>query len=69
MKNKKRNYDPNEPYNCPHCKISLLGEPIPEEHKEHYAPGATHFKRELGRYDWDQDRTVEYSCPDCKKIL
>lgn len=55
----------NEPLNCPHCGVSLLGDPIPDDIKEHYA--GTHWKRELGIYDWDKDRTVAYECPDCKK--
>lgn len=54
-----------EPLNCPHCKVSLLGEEIPEQIRQHYA-SATHWKREIevqirGLYDgiW------YYRCPDC----
>ncbi len=56
--------DPNEPLNCPHCGVSLLGNPIPEADREHYG-AATHWKREIGIYDMDLDRTVKYRCPDC----
>ena len=31
---------------CPHCEISLQGEPIPEEARLHYA-GKTHFIRTI----------------------
>lgn len=55
----------NEPLNCPHCGVSLLGDPIPEENQKYYA--GTHWKREIGIYDWGKDRTVAYQCPDCKK--
>ena len=42
--------------NCPHCNADLrdlvAGPP---------------FKREIGHSDISRDRTVSYSCPDCKK--
>lgn len=55
----------NAPLNCPHCKVNLLGEKIPDEMTEHYA--GTHFKREIGIYDFDKDRTVKFRCPDCNE--
>lgn len=62
----KKKYDPNAPLNCPHCDVSLLGEPIPVKDLHHYGR-STHFKREIGIYDWDKDRTVAYRWPDCQK--
>lgn len=53
----------DEPLNCPHCKVSLLGDSIPEDIKEHYS--GAYWKREIGIYCWDRDRTVSYKCPDC----
>jgi glutaredoxin len=46
-----------EPLECPHCKAdlrSLNGPP---------------FKREIGIYSRDQDRTIRYDCPDCHKTI
>lgn len=61
--------NPNYPENCPHCNISLLGEPIPEEHKEHYSEGSTHFKREIGmEFPELYDGIWYYMCPDCRFI-
>lgn len=57
--------DPNEPLNCPHCGVSLLGDKIPQDISKHYS--GTHWKREIGIYDRDLDRTVAYRCPDCGK--
>jgi hypothetical protein len=53
-----------EPINCPHCDINLLGDKIPDDIKKHYR--GTHWKREIGIYDINLDRTVKYQCPDCK---
>lgn len=56
-------YDYNEPYNCPHCKVSLLGDKIPENQNK----SATHWKREIGIVDRDKyDGVYYYMCPDCK---
>ena len=51
--------------NCPHCEVSLLGDPIPAEIADQYS--GTHWKRELAienplRYDG----TYYFMCPDCK---
>ncbi len=50
--------------NCPACGASLVGDPIPEDAREHHG-GATHYRREIGIYDRSLDRTVAYRCPDC----
>lgn len=59
---------PNEadaPHNCPHCGVSLLGEPIPEKDLQHYS--GRYFKREIGVEDPDKyDGVYYYYCPDCK---
>jgi len=62
MKVKPTKYD--RPFNCPVCKVSLLMEPIPKKWKHMYK--GLWFKREIGVYDVDLDRTVYYRCPDCK---
>jgi len=51
--------------NCPHCGVSLIGAEIPDEHKKYYS--GTHFRREIGKYDWDLDMIVAWICPDCQK--
>ena len=50
---------------CPHCGVSLIGDPIPENMREYYSP-PYHWRRELGQYDTELDRVVEWMCPDCK---
>lgn len=52
-----------ETEHCPHCGVSLQGDPIPEDIAHHYS--ATHWSRKIGIYDRDADRTVSYRCPDC----
>jgi predicted Zn-ribbon and HTH transcriptional regulator len=54
------------PDTCPHCKTSLIGDPIPEEHREAFG-GATHGSRLLSLYDRSKDRTIAFQCPDCKE--
>lgn len=52
--------------NCPHCKVSLLGDPIPEESREHYSP-PYFWRREIGREDPEKyDGVWEWLCPDCE---
>jgi len=43
-----------EPLQCPHCKADL------RDHRT-----GPPFKREIGQYDMDEDRTVAFICPDC----
>lgn len=50
---------------CPHCGVSLQGDPIPEPSQPMY--GATHFSRKIGIYSRETDRTVAWRCPDCEK--
>lgn len=45
-----------EPLACPHCKADL---------RDHV--NGPPFKREIGQYDRDRDRTVAWVCPDCGK--
>lgn len=46
------------PLNCPHCKADLrsldTGPP---------------YKREIGMYDRDRDRTSHFVCPDCQGVI
>lgn len=51
--------------NCPHCNVSLQGEPIPKD-KWHLYGNKTHFGRQIGIYSLKYDKTIEYQCPDCK---
>ena len=43
-----------EPLTCPHCKTDL------RDHRT-----GPPFKREIGHYDRNRDRTTSFSCPDC----
>lgn len=53
--------------NCPHCNVSLIGNPIPKELAEFYQEGTTHYKREIGiEYPEKYDGVWEWRCPDCK---
>jgi hypothetical protein len=59
--------NPNAPLNCPHCQVSLLGEPIPKDNRKHYAKGTTHYKREIGmECPLKYDGVWEWMCPDCE---
>lgn len=56
----------DEPTNCPHCKVSLLGDLIPDEHLGGY-PKGTHYKLEIGVEDpMIYDGTLFYRCPFCE---
>jgi len=46
----------SEPLNCPHCGADW----------RNFQSGPP-FKREVGVYSREQDRTTEWMCPDCKK--
>lgn len=50
--------------NCPNCKHSLQGEPIPEYQRHNYGD-RTHFSTKIGLYDRGRDMTVAYKCPYC----
>lgn len=47
--------------NCPHCGVSLIGDPIPEGWSVYY--GHTHWLRRIGIVE--DDRVVKWQCPDC----
>ena len=52
--------------NCPGCGSDQHGAPIPEEDRQYYSSGATHYWRTLmveipGVYDGG----LYYQCPDC----
>jgi transposase-like protein len=48
--------------NCPKCNSSWIGDPIPENIREHYSPPYC-WKREIG-ISWN-DRVQQWMCPDC----
>ena len=51
--------------NCPKCKASWIGEPIPESARKYYGTH-THFKREIAiEIQGKGDRVDHYLCPDC----
>lgn len=49
---------------CPKCKTDLRGNPIPEEHRQHYG-GRTHFLLQTSLYARSKDRTHAFECPFC----
>lgn len=52
--------------NCPHCGVSLIGDPIPKELEHHYKP-PFFWRRDIGiEYPEKYDGVWEYMCPDCK---
>jgi hypothetical protein len=55
------------PDNCPHCGVSLLGEPIPQESRDkgYYAPESSHFRREYGIEIQGYDGVLFWRCGDC----
>lgn len=56
--------DADAPHNCPHCKVSLLGDVIPLELREHRS--GNYWKREIGVEDPDRyDGVYYWQCPDC----
>lgn len=57
----------NDPENCPHCKVSLLGETISQELLDTGYYYGTHWKREIGvEIPEKYDGIYYYFCPDCK---
>ena len=53
-------------YTCPFCKSDLRGEEIPEEYRDKYYGGKTHYSRLIGIEDSDKYDGVSYwNCPDC----
>ena len=56
-----------QPDNCPHCGVSLIGEPLSARA---YASGAfgetTHYRREVGNEVYGAfDGVLFWECPDC----
>ena len=50
--------------NCPACNVSLNGDLIPADIAHHYS--GKHWRREIGIYNMDLDRTTHWRCPDCE---
>lgn len=46
------------PQECRHCGADLCD-------RKNGPP----FKREIGQYDRDRDRTVAFMCPECQKLI
>lgn len=46
------------PIKCPHCNSDLRD-----------LKNGPPFKREIGIYDLEQDRTIYHQCPDCNKKI
>lgn len=53
---------------CPNCKKDLTGDSIPEEYKDLYADGSTHYSNRIGIYSRELDRTTHWKCPYCDHI-
>jgi hypothetical protein len=53
--------------NCPVCKVSWQGEPIPQESidKGFYDASSKFFSKVIGLYSREEDRTFAYCCPSC----
>lgn len=59
----------NHPENCPLCDASFIGQPIPEDIRQHYG-GATHFYRYHGiEIPEVYDGSLFYRCPDCHRAF
>jgi hypothetical protein len=54
--------------NCPGCGASWQGDPIPETSRKNFG-GATHFKRQVAIYSREEDMTIAWMCPDCKRTF
>lgn len=52
------------PDNCPSCGVTWIGEPIPQEERQHYG-SRSHFRRQIADYDPYLDCRVGWWCPDC----
>jgi hypothetical protein len=53
--------------NCPKCKVSFRGDPIPDIDRPYFA--GSHWRREIGidgGYIGIYDGIVAMRCPDCK---
>lgn len=50
---------------CPGCGVDLIGEPIPEEWRNRYYGGATHYTRRIGIEPRGLDRVTHWRCPEC----
>ncbi len=49
---------------CPYCGVSLIGQEIPEKDRESFG-NATHFQRQIGIEERDDDFISSVMCPDC----
>ena len=50
---------------CPHCQVSLQGDPIPEEHRKWYGT-STHYRKEIGiEIMGVYDGVLFWKCKDC----
>lgn len=55
----------SNPDNCPKCKKSLVGDPIPEDIKHLYS--GTNWRLEIGvEYPEKYDGVWEWRCPFCE---
>ena len=52
------------PSECPKCRASMMGEPIPEKDREVFG-GVEWFSRVIGFTDPDKDGAWRWECPDC----
>jgi len=64
-----------KPKACPHCGTNLVASEIPAENRHFYLPQGTPddgrellYYRTIGISSALFDRTLAYTCPDCKAI-
>ncbi len=51
---------------CPHCRVDLRGEPIPDESRQFYG-SETHFSRTIGvEVHGLYDGVLFWQCPECR---
>lgn len=53
---------------CPHCGVSLQGDPIPQEYQDKgYYGDHTHFSKKIGHEERGvYDGVLYWSCPQCR---
>lgn len=51
---------------CPSCRADLRAGEIPDEHRHHYSPDATHFSNRVGvEVPGVSDGVLYWMCPHC----
>jgi ssDNA-binding Zn-finger/Zn-ribbon topoisomerase 1 len=57
-------------FQCPKCKASWRGPPIPKKYRGSYGKGATHYSRLIGvEIRGGYDGVSYWECPDCHETF